>query len=64
MVLVDQQVVQLLLETRLGFVQLLKGGTFLLHALVQSLQVPLKSLLTLLCGLQATRVLLHLLLHF
>lgn len=62
-VLVHQQVVQLLLQTRLGFVQLVEGAAFLLQALVHGLQVPLQPLLHLLRRVQAGSILLHLLLQ-
>lgn len=62
-VLVHQQVVQLLLETVLGFVQLIESSTFLLQALGCRLKVPQNSLLSFLGGLQTASVLLQLLLH-
>lgn len=63
-VLVYLQVIQLLLETRLCFIQLLVSGAFLLQALVHSLQVPLKLLLSLLSTFQRASILLRLLLQF
>lgn len=63
-VLVHQHVVQLLLEARLGFVQLFEGGTFLTQGLGGGLQLPLEPLLSFLGRLQANRVLLHLLPQF
>ncbi|KAF3846838.1 hypothetical protein F7725_003916 [Dissostichus mawsoni] len=58
-VLVHQQVVELLLNASLGFVELLEGGALLLHALVGSLQVSLVSLLRLLRRLQRPCLGLH-----
>lgn len=63
MVEIHEQVVQLLLQPRLGLLQLVVGSHLLLVALAQPLQVLLQPPLGLLGSLQAPHAVIHLLPH-